>query len=160
MKTLVIFYSLEGNTKYISEIVAKELQADLLEIKTKKEFPASGLKKYFLGGKSVVRKEQPELSNEKIDLISYDNIVLGTPIWAGTYASPFNTFLKQYPFTGKKVALFACHRSGGAEKSFQMFKEALEDNQFIGEIDFVDPLKKNSEENYKKAVQWANNLKF
>ena len=160
MKTLVIFYSLEGNTKYISEIIAKELQADLLELKTKKAFPSEGFKKYVFGGKSVVFKEQPELTNPNIDLSSYENIVIGTPIWAGSYAAPFRTFVNQNKFEGKKVALFACDASGAAEKCFTKLKEALPDNDFVGEIDFVNPLKNNKEESSKKAVQWAKSLNF
>jgi len=35
MKTVVIFYSLGGYTKYISEILAGELNADLLKMKKK-----------------------------------------------------------------------------------------------------------------------------
>lgn len=158
MKTLVIFYSLEGNTKYISEIIAKELHADLLELKTKKSYPTSGFKKYFCGGRSVLMKEEPELINENIDLSSYENIVLGTPIWAGVHAAAYNTFIKKYKFTGKNIALFACHRGGGAGKCFKLFKKELDGNEFIGEIDFVDPLKNNKEGNYNKAVQWANSL--
>ena len=158
MKTAVIFYSLEGNTKCISEVIAKELQADLIELETKKVFPSSGFKKFIWGGKSVVLKEQPELINKNIDLSSYDTIVIGTPIWAGTYAAPFNTFVKEYKFTSKRVALFACHAGGGADKCFKMFKEALSDNQFIGEINFIDPLKKNKEDNLQKASQWAKSL--
>ena len=160
MKTLVIFYSLEGNTKFISEIIAKELQADLLELRTKKAYPSEGFKKYVWGGKSVALKEQPELTNQNIDLRNYENIVIGTPIWAGTYSAPFNTFVKQNKFEGKKVALFACDASGVAEKCFMKFKEALANNDFIGEIDFVNPLNNNKEENFKKAVQWAKGLAF
>lgn len=160
MKTIVIFYSLEGNTKYISKIIAKELNAEILELKTKKEYPSAGFKKYFWGGKSVVLRERPKLTCDKIDLDSYENIIIGAPIWAGTYAAPYNTFVREYSFSGKKVALFACHSGGGAEKCFKMFKEALLDNQFIGEIDFIDPLTKDMEANLKKASDWAKSLAF
>ena len=160
MKTVVIFYSLEGNTKYLSEIIAKELRADLIELKTKKAYPSEGFKKYFWGGKSVVFREHPKLINENIDLRAYQNIVIGTPIWAGTYVAPFNTFVKQYKFAGKKVALFACHASNNSGKCFKMFKEALTENQFIGETDFVDPINGCKEENYKKAIEWAKSLNF
>lgn len=160
MKTVVIFYSLEGNTKFISEIIAKELKADLVELKTKKEFPSSGFKKFVWGGKSVVFKENPELVNQNINLNAYDNIVIGTPIWAGTYASPFNTFVKQYKFTGKKVALFASNDGGGAVKCFKMFKEALKDNQFVSETEFIKPLQKDKNEITDKIVTWAKGLSF
>lgn len=159
MKTLVIFYSLDGNTKFISEIIARELNADLFELKTEKVYPSSGFKKYFWGGKSVVFKEQPSLTTQ-IDLTPYQNIIIGTPVWASSYAAPFNTFVKQYPFTGKKVALFACHGGGGAEKCFKMFKEALPNNEFISQLDLVNPLKQDKMKITDKAAEWAKSLPF
>lgn len=158
MKTLVVFYSLEGNTKFIAQIVADQLQADILELETKKAYPSEGFKKYFWGGKSVFFKEQPELTNKNIDLSNYDTLVVGTPVWAGSFAPPINTFLNQYKFEHKKVALFACHGGGGAEKCFAKLKEALATNEFIGKIDFLDPLKHNKEEISKEAAQWATKL--
>ncbi|WP_027398544.1 flavodoxin family protein [Anaerovorax odorimutans] len=160
MKTLIIYYSLEGNTKYIAENIAKELHAELMELKTKKIYPSKGFKKYIWGGKSVVLKEEPELLNTDIDFSSYNNIIIGTPIWAGTYAAPFNTFVNQYNITGKNIALFACHAGGGAKKCFNMFRQKLKNNYFVSEIDFIDPLKKNTEENLKKAIKWAELLSF
>ena len=50
MKNLVIYYSLEGNTKLIAENIAKKIDADILELKTKKEYHKTGFKKYFWGG--------------------------------------------------------------------------------------------------------------
>lgn len=47
MKNLVVFYSLEGNTKFIASQIAKKVNADILELKTKKEYPNKGFKKYF-----------------------------------------------------------------------------------------------------------------
>ncbi|MBI6872212.1 flavodoxin family protein [Clostridium aciditolerans] len=33
MKKLVVFYSFEGNTRYIAQSIAKAINADLLELK-------------------------------------------------------------------------------------------------------------------------------
>lgn len=160
MKTLVAFYSLEGNTKYIAEAIAEQLKADLLEIKPKKEYPSKGFQKYFWGGKSVLFNEYPELINQNVDLSEYQNIVLGTPVWAGSCSAPLHSFIRRYPFTGKKIALFACHAGGTAEKCFAKLKEELPDNTFVGRKDFVDPLKHKKEDCAKEAAQWAANLQF
>jgi flavodoxin len=159
MKTIVVFFSLDGNTKLIAQTVAKQLEADTLELKTKKSLPDKGFGKFFWGGKSVMFKETPELIDNPTDLALYDNFVLATPVWAGKYAAPFNTFIKQHPLSGKKLALLVCHGGGGADKCFEAFQKALPGNQFVGQVDFVNPLK-IADEAVKKATAWAQGLSF
>lgn len=160
MKTLVAFYSLEGNTQFISESIAAKLGADILKLETEKPFPTQGFAKFFKGGMSSVFKSTPKLKNQGIDLSAYDNIVLGMPVWASTYASPMNTLIKKHKFTGKKVALLLC--SGGPEvgKCLANLKKALTGNEIVGDIDFMEPLKQDKEEVTKKATAWAASLKF
>ena len=76
MKNLVIFYSLEGNTKLIASTIARAINADVLELKTKKKYSDKGFKKYFWGGKSVIFKEKPELLevNKNITLTGISKI--------------------------------------------------------------------------------------
>jgi flavodoxin len=158
MKTIIIFYSLGGYTKYISEILAKELNADLLELKTKTVYPVTGFKKYLWGGKQVIFRQKPELLNDKIDLSTYDNVLIGTPVWAGNYAAPFRTFFKQNPIKDKKVAFFACHIGSGADRCLKRLRSELKDNHIVSHTDFVNPLMKNKEKSSKKAVSWVRSL--
>lgn len=158
MKNLVVYYSLEGNTKLIAEFIAKEIGADIIELKPKKEFPSSGFRKYVWGGKSVIFKQKPELMNKEIDISKYDNIFLGTPVWAGTYAAPFNTFLDISTINNKNIALFACHGGGVSEKCFANFKKELSENIFIGNIELVDPLKKETDSSLDKVKKWLQTL--
>jgi len=157
MKTLVIYYSLEGNTKLVAEKIAGTISADIISLAVSKKYPTDGFRKFMWGGKSVVFGEKPALLNTNIDLSLYDTIIIGTPIWAGTYAPPIKTFLSQYKITNKNVALFVCHSGGGAEKCFKKIHDAIPDNNFIGEIDFIDPAK-NPESNSDIAVKWAESL--
>lgn len=158
MKTLVVFYSLEGNTKYIAETIAKELNADILEVKAVKAFPSKGFKKFVWGGKSVVFKQHPDLEKIDVNVKTYDNLIIGSPVWASSYASPLHTFFRDYAVKRKNIAFFACHMGGGAEKCMKAFKQALPNNNFVGETDFVEPLHKGEEENRKKAIAWAKSL--
>lgn len=157
MKALVIYYSLEGNTKLVAEKIAETTSADIISLTVSKKYPTDGFRKFMWGGKSVVFGEKPALLNSNIDLSLYDTIIIGTPIWAGTYAPPIKTFLSQYKITNKNVALFVCHSGGGAEKCFKKIHDAIPDNNFIGEIDFIDPAK-NPESNCGQAVKWAEGL--
>ena len=157
MKTLVTFYSLGGNTRLIAETIAKETGADILELRPEKEIPSKGFKKYLLGGRAVMTKEMPALKSFDKDPQGYDVVFIGTPVWAGSYSSPLNTFFGKTPLSGKKVALFCCHR-GGRGWVFQNMRKALKDQHILGEIDFIDPLTRNSAANIEKAKKWARDI--
>ena len=157
MSTLVVYFSFTGSTKFIAEKIAETMNADNAQLKTSKEYPADGFKKYFFGGKSVIFGEKPDLVNEPIDWNRYDTIIIGTPVWAGSFAPPIKSFISQYKIRGKRIALFASHGGGGAKKCFAKLKKELSGNEFICEIDFVEP-KKNREGNTSKAVKWARSI--
>jgi flavodoxin len=158
MNALVIYYSLAGDTKLIAENISKEITSDILEIKLKKQYPKSGFKKFFFGGKDVLFNKKPELVEFNVNLDKYDCLFIGTPIWAGTYTPPYNTFIQHYNIENKKIALFACHGGGGAEKFYTNFKSKLPKNDYIGEIDFVNPLKDDNSKNIVKIKEWVNTL--
>ena len=61
MKTLIVYYSLEGNTEYAASRIAAAAGADLLRIEPAKQYPDKGFKKFFWGGKSAVMAETPDL---------------------------------------------------------------------------------------------------
>jgi len=150
---LVVYFSFEGNTKLIAEKIGETLNADVIELKTSKKYPTEGIGKFFWGGKSVVFGDKPTLTNESIDLSHYDTIIIGTPVWAGSFAPPIRSFVNDYKIVNKKIAIFASHGGGGAAKCFAKLKEALAENKFVGEIAFVEP--KKNPESIDSAAKWA-----
>jgi len=154
MKKIVLFYSFEGNTKLIAENIAKTIDADVLELKPKEEIKSKGFMKYVWGGKAAMMKTQPELLPFDKNIQDYDVLFIGTPVWAWTYAPPLNTFFATHSLRNKKIALFCCH-GGGKGKIFSKMAEVLEDNQILGEADFQDPLKNNTDASIEKAKKWA-----
>lgn len=159
MKTLIVYYSLEGNTEVIANKIAANTKADLLRLKPVKENPTKGFKKFFWGGKSVMFGEKPELEKYQVNLSEYDKIIIGTPIWASSYVPPIKTFLADNKIEGKKVYLYACHSGGGANKCFAKLKEELKNNKIIATADFLDPKSKqssNTEEQVKEFCRRMN----
>lgn len=157
MRVKVVFYSLEGNTKLIAEKIAENLNGDMVELKPKKHYANSGFKKFLWGGKSALMKETPDLEAYDNNL-DYDLIIIGTPVWAGSFAPPIRTFIKDNNLEGKKIAMFACHAGGGANGCFEKFKKLTPKCEIINTIDFVDPLKKDTSNNVDKAIKWAKAL--
>jgi len=157
MKILVIFYSFEGNTKLIAENIAETINADILELKPKKEIKSRGFMKYIWGGQKVLMKTKPELLPLDKNPEEYDVLFIGTPVWAWTYAPPLNTFFSTCLLSNKRIALFGCH-GGGKGRIFDKMKAVLKGNQILGEIDFRDPSKMNTDTNIQRAKKWAEDI--
>jgi len=153
MKNLVVYYSLEGNTRYIAENIASEIDAEILELKPLSEIKSSGFSKYLWGGKQVVMGKKPELQSISIDPSDYDTIFIGTPVWAFSFSPAVNTFLSKYKISGKKVALFCCD-GGSKGKTFANMRERLSGNEILGEMEFAEPIK-GVEEKASMARRWA-----
>lgn len=154
MKKLVIYYSYEGTTEMVAKSIAKAIDADILRLKPVNEKKMSGFKKYFFGGKQVIFKEQPGLEQLDKDVQNYDVIFIGTPVWAGSFTPPLNTFLNTTKLTGKKVALFCCSR-GGKGKVFENMRKMLDGNAILGEYELVNVDKHYDE---SSVIEWAKKL--
>ncbi len=103
MKNLVIYYSWMGNT----EVVAKEIQ-QLVGGDIKKIEEARGRKaKSFAGAAaSAFLGSKSRLKTMDFTLRGYENIFLGTPVWAAHSTPAINTFLNNADLKEKKVYLF------------------------------------------------------
>lgn len=141
MRNLVVYYSLEGDTDMIAQELAKKINADIIRLIPQKQIPTGKFTKFFWGGKSVIFNEKPKLTNGKIAVENYDAIIIGTPIWAGSFAAPIMSFLSENNIKDKEIYLFACHAGGGAEKCFEKLQNKLIGNKIMGTVDFIEPIK-------------------
>ena len=119
MKTAIVFFSLDGNTRLAACGLAERLGADVFEIRTVKPYPAKGPLKILIGGKDATFDKCPAIQQLDIDLDAYDQVVLGTPVWADKVAAPVNTFLKDRDLGGKRLALLISSAGGDAAKCSQ-----------------------------------------
>ena len=136
MKSVVVYFSLEGTTHLVAKMIAERAGADLIRLEPEKEYQRSGIGKYFHGGKSVIFNEKPKLLNENLNLDEYDTVIIGTPIWAGSCTPPINTFLSENIIKDKSIFLFVTRRGGDTEKCFAKMKEKLTRNQIKGTSEF------------------------
>lgn len=150
MKTIIVYYSLEGNTEYAAEKIAGMIGADLLRISPKKAYPSSGFRKFIWGGKSAVMGETPELEPYSFNADAYERVIFGFPVWAGNITPPIRTFIKENDLRGKTVAAFACQSGNGAEKAFEKLRACIGTDRLEAEMILIDPKEKPSEENERK----------
>ncbi len=147
MKSVIVYYSLTGNTGLVAKMIADRIGADLIKLLPEKEVPASGAKKYLIGGKSVMLNEKPKLLNEDLNLDGYDTLILGTPIWARCFVPAVNTLLSDYMIKDKNIYLFTVHSPGtNSDQCFAKMKEKLSRNIIKGTAEFEDVKKMSAKE--------------
>jgi len=93
MKTLVVYYSRTGNTKEVAIKKAKEIGADLHEIKT--PVKTKGFIGYMRCAFQSLRQKKIPI-NVPPNLSDYDRVVICTPVWASKMSAPVYSFLKEY----------------------------------------------------------------
>ena len=130
MKTLVAYYSLGGNTKKIAEKVARSLRADVIEIKTVKDYPDDYDVLLSLAEKEVASGYIPALRPVEIDWDKYDAVLVGSPVWCGTYAPAMRRFLETYKWKGRVVYPFTTH-GGSLGRVIGDYKKGLR-GAFVG----------------------------
>lgn len=155
MKSLVIYYSLTENTKFIAETVAREIGADVLVLRTvDKKIQPKGFMKYIWGGRQVFMKEAPELEPLEKDPADYELLIIGTPVWAWNFTPPLKSFFAAHKLSGKKIAIFCTH-GGGPGKTLDNMAAELAGNEIVGRIDFKEPLRYGKDEAAVKAKEWV-----
>ncbi len=157
MKTAIIYYSYNGASAQVAEILKAELNADIYRIETLDTKKRKGISLIFWGGGQVVRGIKPPLKPLSVDIGAYDLVILGTPVWASSPAPAIVSFLSANNIAGKKIALFCCH-AGGMDKALEKLKALLSGNTFIGEIDFKNVAKMDKGELKKKLSEWVKTL--
>ncbi len=158
MKIAVVYYSLEGNTKFVAEKIAERLSADLIELKCVKAYPTGKVSKFLWGGKSVTFGEKPALIPYNFNADDYDVVIIGSPVWASKYAPPLKTFFAENDISGKKLGFFVCCAGGKTDKCFAEMKRDAK-HEGAATLDLVDPLKKQSPENDAEIDKFCERIK-
>lgn len=145
MKKLLIYYSLTGNCDYVAEVMRKFPQTATEKLLVEKQPPLKGLGKFLHGGKSALLKEDPGLKPIKADPSDYDEIVLCYPVWAGTCPPAINAFVKRYSLKGKRLFIIAASASGNGNKSIEQLRKALNQCEFAGSLNLINPAARKEE---------------
>ena len=127
----IIYYSLSGNTE---KQLKKRFEGDYFKLKGKIKIP----KRYFfqLAYLGFFASMNADLKYEEfeIDFDKYDEIVLGSPVWAWTIVPFMKKFLKANKFKNKKVTLLMTNL-GGTGRAFKRFRKYVDpSNEIIEEI--------------------------
>jgi flavodoxin len=112
MKSAVIYYSFSGNTSKVAQVLAGYLrdqgEVSIIELKTLDES-----NKFFMQALRAFRHKKAEIEPADFNLLEYNLVCFGTPVWAFGPAPAMNAYLdKCRGLQGQEVILFTTYGSG------------------------------------------------
>lgn len=131
--TLIVFYSLFGNTENLALEIAIQTGGAL-----RKLIPDDNYSFDYNTACKEVRNQIsrgfcPKLISGSESIEDYQTIFIGSPNWLKTLAPPVLSFLRAHDFTGKTVIPFCTHGGGGfGQIENDIARECLKSNMLPG----------------------------
>jgi flavodoxin len=113
-KTLVVYYSLSGNTARVAREIAKRMNADVESIQDKHH--GVGVFAYLKDVIDAVRGVSAKIDAPLRDPRDYSLVIVGTPVWAGHITPAVRAYLEQTVGQHEAVAFFVTSGNTGAEQ--------------------------------------------
>ncbi len=116
MKTAVVFYSLNGSTRVAAHAIAERADADVFELKERKQRGKSPWAFMSEGFSAVFRLKSRVQDTFAGRLSEYERILIGTPLWASSPAPAVNRFVHEMNPAGKQIMLFSVQADPNPQK--------------------------------------------
>lgn len=155
-KSLVIYYSRTGKTKFVAEKIASELGAEIEEITDLKN--RKGRLAFLIAGYEATLGKETKINESKNSPKDFELIVVGSPVWNSRPSPATRTYLKKQDLSGKKTAVFYTSEGTGSEKSLARLKSLIPNGNIVGAIT-ISKTFENQEENENKISAWCKGLK-
>jgi menaquinone-dependent protoporphyrinogen IX oxidase len=158
MSKLVAYYSRNGSTKSVAEMVAEKLEAELFEIVDLTN--RKGIIGFIKAGFQARKKVHSSIKSLPLALFDgVEEVIIASPIWASNLAPAINTFIDKAHFEGRLVKLIivqADPNHKAAEEVNQYVRKRVEskDGTFEKYLHFAGspPGKKPNLNNLKEQV--------
>lgn len=94
MTVLVAYHSHTGTTRRAAELAARQLGADIVEIRTSRYKRSAG--GFLRAAFDSIRGHLPEIDDGNLDPGRYDVVLLMAPVWAGRASTPIRAYLQKH----------------------------------------------------------------
>jgi len=157
-KSIVLYYSLEQETKTLAEIISDSTGFEIKELILEEPTSINDQQTYHWKGKKYNVSKNPKIEDLEISFNDYDLIFIGSPVWELTYSPAIKSLFENNEIRNKKIAVFFTHE-GEKGNFLSEFKELIGENELVGYIDFYDPLNSNLDSIEEEISKWAKGIK-
>ncbi len=130
MKKIFIYYSFSGNGDEVAAYL-KEKKYDIRKIKTAKPLPNNLVLSIITGGFLAGINHKDKLIDFDPDIRTYDEVVIGSPIWNNHLSCPINTVLDEIDLVGKKITFILYSGSGNTKKAIEKINKLYPETKII-----------------------------
>ena len=123
MSTLIVYYSLSGNTRTVSTALAKQLGADIEEISCPRY--TGGFWGFLKAAGDSWKGRLPAIRPLLLDPSRYGLVIVAGPIWAFHPSTPLRAFLQQYAGELRDVAFVLTHGGSAGEQSLRQMEQLV-----------------------------------
>lgn len=104
-RNIIVYYSRTLNTHILAKYLQSLIGADLARIQTTQNYPANYQRLVELSAQQSADGILPPLQPRALDLRSYDNIFIATPLWNGDICPPIKSFLRSANLGDRAISL-------------------------------------------------------
>jgi len=132
-RTLIVYYSLSGNTERVAKDLAARLDADLQQVRERTN--RQGFRGYLRAAFDSLRERPASLVDVAKDAGDYELTIIGSPIWVGRITPAMRTYLESIRGRARNVAFFTTSGNTDVEKVVPAM-QTLVDRESIASIGF------------------------
>lgn len=155
-KIAIVYFSATGNTKRVAEFLKNSTKGELMEIIPKEIYTEEDLNYENNNSRANLEqtnaKSKPEIANT-MDVLNYDVIYLGYPIWWGNVPKIILTFLDTYDLSGKTVIPFCTSGSSGISTSLNTLRN------YNSNINWIEGKRFSLSTSESEINNWVDSLK-
>lgn len=158
MKTLIAYFSLDGNTKWIAEKLHRKLPNTTIHAIELASKPIKGKlwRTMIYGFKATFYKDMA-IKPSALDMAEYDTVIIGAPVWMGKVPPPVKAFLTEYSLKEKKVVAF-CSMGGEPNRFFDQLEDLSGGRRFDAFMAMVEPLQNLTKDNFEKVDEFVEEI--
>ena len=154
-QTLIVYFSHTGNTRQIAEQIHANIGGDLIEIETIDKYPEDHHELLEQARNELNTGYKPALKTQIENIREYTVFFLGYPNWWSTIPTPVSAFLDQHDFSGKTIAPFCTHGTGGLARTVEAVKKMCPDSKVLDALGITNTRVHEAE---KEVTEWLSHM--
>ncbi len=154
-RTLVLYFSVTGNTGKLASKISKITKADIMEIVPEVRYTNEDIDYNNSASRASIEQNNENarpIIGSTLNVKAYDTVFIGYPIWFGTNPKIILSLFDTYDLHGKKIVLFCTSGSTDISTSLDSIKKYDKKLKIVGAKRF------DSNVSNDELVAWLNSL--